>query len=68
MTKEQAAAYVYAQAVAANALLQSMITANDIAFRNGEPYVYDEEDFQTIETDYCISHNAVIGLYQKVGD
>lgn len=66
MNKEQKAAYVYSQSVAAMCELEAMKVNNKLA----EPYDHIDtphypEDFEKIAEKYGISHNQVVELFQE---
>ena len=63
MTDEQKAAYVKAQAVAAEIELESMLVTNIERFHKNEAPAYSELAFKQLIERYCIGHNAVIGLF-----
>jgi hypothetical protein len=63
MTKEQAAAYVFAQAVAALAAIEGCKAANMERERAGLALAYPEEAFSGIADEYGISHNAVMTVF-----
>jgi len=63
MTKEQAAAYVFAQSVAALAAIEGCKAANMERERSGLSMAYPEEAFASIVDDYGISHNAVLAVF-----
>lgn len=65
MTPEQKAAYVQAQAVAALATIEGMKAANVERLNQGYALAYDEASFDGVAENYCISHNAVIGLFSS---
>jgi hypothetical protein len=64
MTPEQAAAYVYAQAVAASAAIESMKAENFMREQQGLAQAYGEQAFYDIINEYGIHHNAIITIFQ----
>ena len=65
MTREEAIAFVQAQAVSANIHCMGMAVANAVAVGKGEKRPYTADDFFQLERDYCISHNAVLSVFQE---
>lgn len=65
MTRAEAIVYVQAQAVAAQIALAGMLAANAARERRGEAAAYPEQAFAQLADDYCISHNAVLSLFQE---
>lgn len=64
MTDEQKAAFVFANAVAAMAEIESMKIANhERAMQNHSP-AYNEAAFLTIIEKYGIHHNAMLELFR----
>lgn len=63
MTPEQSAAYVHAQVACAMAELFAMLAANTERQSQGYSAAYDEAAFMALQEKYCISHNAVLGLF-----
>lgn len=64
MNKDQAAAYVFAQSVAALAEIEGMKAANAERMSRGEALAYNEAAFFKIHAQYGIHHNAVMILYE----
>ena len=64
MNREEAAAYVFAQAVCALAEIQGMKALNDYRKILGHQIAYDDGPFVEVIEKYGIHHNAVINLYQ----
>jgi len=64
MTNEQNTAYVIAQAACDQAEIAAMQAENAWLVQNGNSIAYGEEAFNAISHNYCISHNAVIELFQ----
>lgn len=60
MTKSQAAAYVFAQAVCALSDIEAMKAANAERAGQGLAQAYGEEAFADIANRYGIHHNAVV--------
>ena len=60
----KAAAYINAQAVAANIELQAMIAENQEREANGMALAHGAADFMRLQEDYCITHNSVMSFYQ----
>ena len=65
MTPEQAAAYVYAQAVAALATIEGMKAANRERENQGYALAYDEAAFDTVAEGFCISHNQILATFEE---
>lgn len=65
MTPEQAAAYVTAQAACAVAEIAAMQRAN-AHLPDGCFPQFGEDDFRAVINRYCISHNAVLQLFQDM--
>lgn len=65
MTDVQKAAYVFAQAVAAMAEIESMKAANWMREDQGKTIAYGEEAFLAVIEEYGIHHNATTGLFQS---
>ena len=65
MTPEQAAAFVYSQAVSALIHLESMKAENESRRSRGEAQAYGEEAFAGLEEQYSIDHNSVISIFNK---
>lgn len=63
MTPEQAAVYVQAQTVSAQIRLAAMVAENRQRDINGHSLAYDEASFMKLEHEFCIGHNAVMGLF-----
>lgn len=64
MTKEQAAAYVTAQAACAIIELAAMQAANSRAITNGEISMpYGPEQIRELVDKFQISHNAVVSFF-----
>lgn len=68
MTKAQAAAYVFAQAVSALSRIEGMKAENAIRASKGSTIAYDDAAFDRIESDYVISHNSVIKIFNEAYD
>lgn len=64
MTKEQAAAYVFAQAVSALAQIESMKAANAEREGRGESLAYPEDAFASVPDNYCLGHNSICQLFE----
>ncbi|MHC4356951.1 MAG: hypothetical protein ACYS0H_29990 [Planctomycetota bacterium] len=64
MNAEQKAAYVFAQAVSAMAAIEAMKAENIEREANGFALAFDESAFRAVETEYCISHNAVLDFFR----
>lgn len=65
MNDEQKVAYVYAQAVCAQIELQAMLAENQSRAIRGLAQAWGEEQLLELQDKYCISHNAVLGLFQQ---
>jgi hypothetical protein len=65
MTKEQAAAYVFSQSVAALARITGMAAANS-QYPNDQPYQH--ADFERVVPDYGIGHNSVIAMFNEANE
>lgn len=67
MTESEKVAYVLAQAVAASSELCAMLAANWTARQQipEEPEPYDADVIRSIQTNYCIGHNAVLALFNS---
>ena len=63
MTDEQKAAYVSAQAVAANIEALAMLAANRDREAQALSPAYGEEAFIRLIDDYDLHHNSIIGLF-----
>jgi hypothetical protein len=63
MTEEQKAAYVIAQSVSAFIAAEGMKAANQERQNSNLALAYGEDAFASLETDYCIGHNAVVSLF-----
>lgn len=66
MNSQEACAYVIAQAAALNARIAGMVAENQWRLHVGQAMAYNEVDFQLATKEYCVEHNDVIGLFQKV--
>ncbi len=64
MTPEQKAAFVMAQAACAMAEIAGMQAANQHRTQHGNSIMYGEEAFDGVIERNCISHNAVLSLFQ----
>jgi hypothetical protein len=65
MTDEQKAAYIHAQAVAAQAEIEAMKALNDERARKGLSQAYDEQSFfDTIER-YGLDHNSIVRFFYE---
>lgn len=63
MTNEQKAAYVMAQAAAANAEVAAMQAANQYREMQGHTIAYDEAAFLSMIDKYQLHHNDVLGMF-----
>lgn len=63
MTDEQKAAYVNAQAAAAQIESIAMVVANSRCQQLGDVPVYTEDHFRALIDNYGLHHNAVIGFF-----
>ncbi len=68
MTDQQAAAYVFAQAVAAHAEIQGMVAENLERSSNDGGIVHDHASFLAVIERYGCHHNAIITLYGEAID
>lgn len=68
MTKQQAAAYVFAQSVAALAAIEGSKAANVERERNGYALAYDEGAFADIAADFGITHNQIMALFAEAAE
>ena len=59
MTPEQAAAYVYAQAVAAQAEIFAMRSHDEWELARGGNGIYTEASYQQVIEKYGLHHNAL---------
>jgi len=66
MTKEQAAAYVFAQASCVYARVAGMAAENLALIHANQPPKYREADFAAVPEELGVHHNAVMTLYQEV--
>lgn len=66
MTPEQAAAFINAQTVCAHSELAAMQEANHARAQMGEAHAYDEAAFRAVQDQFCIGHNAVLGLFREI--
>jgi hypothetical protein len=66
MTPEQKAAFIMAQAAAANAAVAGMQAENAHRVACGMSIAYGEEAFQKVGEDYIIHHNDVITFFQRM--
>jgi len=66
MTPEQAAAYIKAQAVAAEIEMHGMIVTNHECIRDNHPLQYRQPDFENLILKYGIYHNGVMKLFNEV--
>jgi hypothetical protein len=67
MTPEQAAAYVHAQAVAAQIEMEAMKAENRRREDQGKSLAYGEEEFASLIDKYGLHHNAVITIFNNAG-
>lgn len=65
MRADQAAAYVFSQAVAALAEIQGMDAENRLREIQGASPAYGESAFANVISKYGIDHNSVIGLFRE---
>lgn len=63
MTDEQKAAYVFAQSVCALCALEEVKAANRQRQSVGYADAYGDDVIANIPKEFCITHNAVIGLF-----
>jgi hypothetical protein len=63
MTNSQAASYIFAQAVAAQAEIEAMKAANAHREMQGYSQAYGEDAFAAVVDKYGISHNAVLTTF-----
>ncbi len=63
MDEQQQAAYVIGQAVSAMIECESMKADNERCRRQGVEDAYCEGAFMALQEKYCISHNAVLTLF-----
>ena len=68
MTKMQAAAYIFSQAICANIEMQGMRAANEERKRLGVIPMYSESDFYNLIEKYSIHHNGAIGMFNNTED
>lgn len=68
MTKSQAAAYIMAQAVCAQAELLSMQAENDQRKVIGCSMAYGQEAFFAVIDRYGIHHNACMTVFNEAGE
>jgi hypothetical protein len=65
VTPEQAAAYVHAQSVAAQAMIEGMKAENTEREAKGLSLAYDGEAFYGVIKEFGIHHNAVLELFRS---
>lgn len=65
MTDEQKAAYVFAQAVAAQIRLEGMKAQNILCIQMGQPPLYGEEEFNDLVKEFTIGHNDILSLFHS---
>ena len=65
MTPEQKAAYINAQAVCTQAEIAGMVAENMQREHLGQSMAYDDKAFLDVVDKYCVSHNAVLTLFQQ---
>lgn len=65
MTDEQKAAYVFAQAIAAQIEMQAMLAANEDRARRGEAQAYNEAAFLALSEKYGLYHNHLMTLFHN---
>lgn len=63
MTDEQKAAYVHAQAVAAQAEIEAMKAENQLRIMQGKTIAYGEEAFTAVIERYGLHHNDLMTLF-----
>jgi hypothetical protein len=63
MTDQQAAAFVFAQAVCAQAAIEGMKADNQQRLNDGHAVAYREDAFLAVIDSYGISHNAVMSTF-----
>ena len=63
MTPEQKAAYVYSQAVAAQAAIEGMKIENAARAMNGYAPAYPEPEFAKVITEFGLDHNTIMALF-----
>ena len=70
MNKNQAAAYVMAQAALLNAEIAGMQAENEFRTQIGKTIAYGDESFTDLRLRYkpVIGHNAVLDLYEVCDD
>ena len=65
MTQQQAAAYIFAQAMCAQAEIAGMQAVNAQYVARGEEPPRSEAEFTAMIDRYGISHNAVLRLFEE---
>jgi hypothetical protein len=65
MTREQAAAFVFSQSIAALAEIEAMKAANVERMARGHSPAYNEGHFQDISNRYGVSHNSVCEIFRE---
>jgi len=65
MTPEQAAAYIYAQSVAATAEIEGMKALNAYRESRDLAQAYDETEFLNIIEEYRLDHNNIVALFDE---
>ncbi len=63
MTEDQKAAYVHAQATAAQIHLAAMFAANTEREAQGKALAYDEAAFMKLIDDYGLGHNTLMTFF-----
>jgi hypothetical protein len=63
VNEQQQASYVFAQAVAAMAEIESMKAANWMREMQGHTIAYGEEEFLDVIEKYQISNNAILAMF-----
>jgi hypothetical protein len=63
MTEDQQAAYVNAQAAAAQIHATAMVAANKEREADGKALAYDEAAFMKLLDDYGLHHNTLMTLF-----
>ena len=65
MTEEFAAAFIKAQAVAAESKLQGMLLENKLRMDEGKAPAYGPVQFYQLEQEYTINWNSMWELYRQ---
>lgn len=68
MTRDQSAAYIYAQSVCALAEIEGMRAFNTIIQIAGGMPIHDEQHFAAVPEKYGISRDQVLALFEGAED